>query len=522
MKMGSLFFRFFKKPTLLCFLLFTPKLVLAQWGEPAQLSDYTVSRIPAVSNRWTSKEMMNDPDFAALLDDGSLFVWGSHYNNLGTVLERPPERNIISVFSSGVGFVSLLDDQHLITVAPTFNLKYPTPDIPQGHHVISLASNWDSFAALLEDGSILCWGDLQAPKLPTGQKAISLFSSGHSFCAILEKEGADQAPTVQTILSWGKVKTPSFSLGKNKVISVIGNDKGFCALLDDGTLRLWGNKNNTIEEPLRDSMKRVSMKEGALCATSQSFIVLFEDGNLHAWGDLITPELPYDDSGFWFPWDSPQKLHAVSLMSNQTGITITLENGSFFNAWIKTTHSCDTSGKWHVDKQQMTQHILAPRNKNGQKLDLKYLVASDRAFTALFNNGSVLSWGDENTGGKTPDLGNNKAIEVVSSGGSFTALLENGKIRSWGALTRGGQTPQLPSDHQGHELTVRKMIGNGSLMSALLNDGTLLMWGWGLENNQMRINLPEGKKFMAFVSPFEKFVLCGTFLEKECEKIAFP
>ncbi|MFZ4115554.1 MAG: hypothetical protein ACOYK6_02380 [Chthoniobacterales bacterium] len=520
--MTSVFFRFFKKSILSFFLVLTLAPAHSQSLELAQLHDYILFHIPAVSNRWTSKEMMNDPNFAALLDDGSLFVWGSHYNNLGIVIERPPEKNVISIFSSASGFVVLFDDQQLITTnSPFFPLDYPTPEIPQGHHVISLASNWGSFAALLENGSILCWGTLQAPILPTGQKALSLFSSGHSFCAVLEKEELGKTQAVQTIFSWGEVKTPPFSLGKQKVVSIIGNEEGFCALLDDGKLRLWGKKESIVKEPLRDSYKRVSMKEGSLCATGKSFIALLDDGNLHCWGDLKTPELPYSQ-GTWIPWISSQPLHAVSLISNYSGITAILQDGSFLTARVKTTGSRDTSGQWHVHKQQITDHIAVPNNKNNQPLELKYIVASDSAFTALFNNGSVLSWGDEEEGGKTPDLANNKAIEIVPSGGSFTALLENGKIQSWGKINRGGQTPELPRDSEGNEVNVQKIIGNCSWMSALLSDGTLLMWGWGIKNNQTRIHVPEGKRLFSFVSPFEKFVLYGTFLEKEYQKIAFP
>ena len=485
----------------------------------AHITDYTFVRIPAVSNRWTSKEMMCDPHFAALFDDGSLFLWSSDAP-LGIVVEKPPERNVISVFSSGTGFISLLDNQELITANPCSTPSdYPAPKIPQGHYLVSLVSNWNSFAALLENGKIFSWGRTPSPDLPPGQKAISIFPSGSSFCAVLEKEQANAENNTQTLLSWGEVKTPPFSLGKQKVISIIGNEEGFCALLDDGTLRLWGKKNNTIEEPFRDSIQKVAMKKNALCATSKSFIALLENGTIHAWGDLETPELPYDNSDSWFPSLSSQRLHVVSLTSNYEGITATLEDGSFLTARVHTSIIRDASGKRHVHREQITDHIPTPCNSHGQKLELSALVASDSAFTALFENGSVVSWGDEGAGGKTPNLGHNKAIEVVPSGGSFTALLDNGKIQSWGDITRGGQTPTLPKDSQGNEVTVQKMSGNCSWMSALLSDGTLLLWGWGIANNQVSINLPAGKKIVTFVSPFEKFVLRGTFFKKEYQNI---
>jgi hypothetical protein len=56
------------------------------------------------------------------------------------------------------------------------------------------------------------------------------------------------------------------------------------------------------------------------------------------------------------------------------------------------------------------------------------IFSTDRAFAALFNNGSIVSWGDEHYGGKIPGniLSKLQPVKmIISEARQFTAVCKN-------------------------------------------------------------------------------------------------
>ena len=74
------------------------------------------------------------------------------------------------------------------------------------------------------------------------------------------------------------------------------------------------------------------------------------------------------------------------------------------------------------------------------------LAASDHAFTALKNDGSLVSWGDAESGGVTPTLLDSRTAavnEVIANDQAFAARLSDGSVISWGDAVAGGDSSSV-------------------------------------------------------------------------------
>eukprot|EP01060_Flectonema_neradi_P034370 TRINITY_DN6014_c0_g1_i2.p1 TRINITY_DN6014_c0_g1~~TRINITY_DN6014_c0_g1_i2.p1 ORF type:complete len:1565 (+),score=272.96 TRINITY_DN6014_c0_g1_i2:45-4739(+) len=67
-------------------------------------------------------------------------------------------------------------------------------------------------------------------------------------------------------------------------------------------------------------------------------------------------------------------------------------------------------------------------------------VATRAAFAVLLQNGEIVAWGDEESGGKMPQI-DEPAIQLFATRAAFTALLQSGKVVSWGHGLLGGHNP---------------------------------------------------------------------------------
>merc|ERR1712034_103319 len=139
---------------------------------------------------------------------------------------------------------------------------------------------------------------------------------------------------------------------------------------------------------------------------------------------------------------------------------------------------------------------------NIQIQNVKTIVSTDLAFAALFNNGSVLAWGFELSGGRILGevqikLQNIKMI--FSTDGAFAALFNDGSVLAWGAKFFGGK---IPNKVRIQLKNVTMMFSTDVTFAALLNDGKVLTWG-GRGNTKLLKNIktifpqPHSSKFTA-------------------------
>jgi hypothetical protein len=90
-------------------------------------------------------------------------------------------------------------------------------------------------------------------------------------------------------------------------------------------------------------------------------------------------------------------------------------------------------------------------------------------FAALKGDGTVVSWGDPNSGGVTP-AGLVDVTQIFSTSLAFAALKSNGTVVSWGNPSYGGTAPAGLSG-------VTQIFSTFYAFAALKNDGTVVCWG---------------------------------------------
>lgn len=128
------------------------------------------------------------------------------------------------------------------------------------------------------------------------------------------------------------------------------------------------------------------------------------------------------------------------------------------------------------------------------------LIPNEVAFTALFHDGTIFCWGDESGGGETPAIPPAMALPVGSSvtitprtvasivgnEGAFAALLNDGSLMTWGDQDWGGVAPELADGK-----TFTSLAASQQGFSAFF-DGGVLVWGKSMPAGKI-VTLPQGK-----------------------------
>ena len=106
------------------------------------------------------------------------------------------------------------------------------------------------------------------------------------------------------------------------------------------------------------------------------------------------------------------------------------------------------------------------------------IFSTDGAFCAILDNGIVHTWGNQNWGGKKPNIPQGRKVNsVFSTRGAFCAVLDDGTVCTWGDQSWGGQEANMP---QGRK--VKSVFSTDVAFCAVLEDGTVHTWGdqnWG-------------------------------------------
>ena len=340
----------------------------------------------------------------AIRDDGDLYCWGRNGNGqLGTGSmgsntwkTRPTRTN-----SLGSDAVSVsMGEQHTCAVLDTGVLKCwgrnnhgqvgagpggdedtpQTINVGSGRTVTSAYLGFHHTCAILDDQSVKCWGRNQDGELGVGSTTSSF-------------------NTPQSIAS----------LGTNRYALSLALGQGFtCALLDDGSIKCWGQDNlgqrgdgggygsdirsppsSAITLPTGRTAKQISAGEFHVCA-------LLDDDSVVCWGN-----------------------NAEGQLGDGT-----------------------------------TSHRTAPVNVSsfGSGHTVSYVSAGYDHVCALLTDGGVRCWGSNNNGqlgdGTSTDrstppssdvnLGSGYTAIGISSGGGHTcAMLHDGDMKCWGARGSG-------------------------------------------------------------------------------------
>jgi alpha-tubulin suppressor-like RCC1 family protein len=194
----------------------------------------------------------------------------------------------------------------------------PTQTNSLGSDAVSIAFGHQHACALLDNGVVKCWGrnnggqlgtsggDKSTPQtvnLGSGRTATSIYAGGHYTCAILDDAsvkcwGLNDNGQLGIGSSTSSTSTPTTisSLGTGRTaVSLATSFKTVCALLDDGSVKCWGDdyygqlgnggSNSDLTSPPASAINLGTGRTAkAITGGEFHFCAILDDDSIKCWG----------------------------------------------------------------------------------------------------------------------------------------------------------------------------------------------------------------------------------------------
>ena len=421
--------------------------------------------------------------FAALKNDGSVVTWGSAEHG-------GDSSSVASEIASGVTKVFPIEDHYLSYFIAVKNdgsmvrigeIKYFSAPLDPLTNFLNKGSaspirevvDWDGgiWAALKRDGSVVtsgikyCGGD---PSVATYTGTWESDSGDTRY-----KESSYTYKSVASQLTSGVEK-------------IFSRDCSFAALKNNGSVVTWGHgryggDSSSVASQLTSGVTQIYNIPGG-------FFAMKEDGTGVTWGDIsntlsskLTSGVSKIVGNYAFKADGTvvylrscrSECPPTNRLSGSSQIVgnVYLKSGSVF--------------AWRGSKVRFSAD-----NSRIQKI---FSTGYGGAYAALKYDGSVVTWGDADSGGDSSIATYNpkteqyeyrsiassltsKITDIFSNGAAFAALTSDESVITWGRSDYGGDSSAVSS-----KLTSRvdKVFSTGQAFAVLKKDGSVVTWGGG-------------------------------------------
>ena len=253
----------------------------------------------------------------------------------------------------------------------------------------------------------------------------------------------------------------------------------------------WGNATGMLEhnKDIRNQLKS-NVKEIHISRTG--YAVLKNDDTFLTWGyggayeevdteDFISNIKTELDSGI------------DRIFSTPTGFVALTKDDSVVTWGYGNDEAGNPSSGYKVPNLSANDVADVYMNDGGQTVYVGGVSTGKRgtpAFAAVKKDGSMVVWGDANTGGKigSKRTGLQNVVKITSTRSAFAALRSNGSVTAWGNPYHGGnllvlnhpydRTSARPRSVQAElQSNVKAIYANDSAFAALKNDGSVVTWG---------------------------------------------
>jgi alpha-tubulin suppressor-like RCC1 family protein len=332
------------------------------------------------------------------------------------------------------------DDETPASVGPV--------DLGSGRRAVALSAGRFDVCAILDDGSVICWGANTSGSLGYGN-AIRI--------------GDDETPAAVGPVDLGPGR---------KALAISGSFDHRCAILDDGSVRCWGNGlngklgyGNTAhvgDNETPGSVGPVDLGVGrtavAISADQNHSCAVLDNGSVRCWG-RSGPQLGYgnlttigdnETPGSVGPVDLGPGAHAVGIATGVDHTCAILDDGSV-RCWGRGSSGQLGYGNLNTVGDDETPATVGPVDLGSGRTAIAIDAGHGAHTCALLDDASVRCWGHANFAvlgygngdmigdNETPgsvgplDLGVGKTAVAISAGGLHNcAILDDGKIRCWG------------------------------------------------------------------------------------------
>ena len=374
-----------------------------------------------------------------------------------------------------------------------------------------------SFAT--HSGSV--WDNGNGGEFPNGQAYAAITSNGSVMARGPSSSGGYLGNATQSL--------------ESNVTAIFSNYRAFAALKADGSVVSWGatasGGNSTIVNFLNSNLVEGLSVSGNLSSnvkrifsTGSAFAALKTNGSVVTWGKISTggnstSVLVNTFNGSDTQTEGPSKAgllssNVSSIYSNWGAFAALKNNGSVvtwgdigFGGNSSVANWLNSNGDWSIAEVKS----MAPSLTS----NVTTVFTNAYAFAALTENGSVVAWGDRESGGNatvTRVLGvnGNWTVSEVSSAVSsltanvssiystayaFAALKNDGSVVTWGSLHAGGNAMVVTflngvdgngksndSIFEGSSVSNRlsnviSIYSNLEAFAALKSNGSVVTWG---------------------------------------------
>ena len=486
--------------------------------DPGEISD----SLPAISlgtNRKAIQISAGNASVCAILNNGSLKCWGENsHGQLGRG-DTTYAGSVPGEMGDNLKPIKLGTAKSRLAkiMAPSNNLT--SLSSASKNKFKQIAVGYNHTCAILDRGAVKCWGlnsngelgqgnvtnlgllagqignSLLAVNLGTYRTAVQIITGSDHTCALLDNGSVKcwgsngngqlgQGHTINLGDDPGEMgdPLPKIDLGTNRTaVQIAGSSSFTCAILDDGSVKCWGqnsngqlgqNKTSNIGDlpgQMGDSLLRIDLgtnrKAIQISAGELHTCALLNNGSVKCWGDNSNGQLGQGNTS------------SVGITTGQMGDSL--------------------------------PEIDLGTNKKAIQIS-----ASGNHTCTILNNGSVKCWGINTQGqlgqGNTSEIGssagqmgdslipillgtNLTATQIITSYEHTCATLDTGSVKCWGRNSNGqlGQGHviklgdnagemgnSLPAINLGTNRTVLQISTYGYHTCAVLDNRSMKCWGY--------------------------------------------
>ena len=268
-----------------------------------------------------------------------------------------------------------------------------------------------AFAVVAEDGSLYSWGD---PRY-----------------AGLGLDGLLPSDTAAAIAAGGGVS------------AIVSTSRAFTVKVEDGSLHAWGDPLYGGFLP-SETAEAIAAAGGASTIDSNlnAFMVVADDGSIHGWGNevmgcsFLATVAPSERGACSISSEKTEGLAAaggpVAVYSGYHSFVMVAEDGSL--------HAWGSSRNGGAIPSATLAEIMAAGG-TAAAYGIKY------AWCVVAEDGSLHTWGDGRYGGTIPSataaavMAGGGTYAVYSNSQAFLVVAEDGSLHTWGSSNHGGFIP---------------------------------------------------------------------------------
>jgi len=435
--------------------------------------------------------------FAAIKNDGSVVLWGANlfiktrwmYAGAVAVSCNHNSCAIIkddgSVVNGGASTFSAKGELQQLAVLPAHTNE---PVRNRAHlltsGVVSITSGPFAQAAIKEDGSVVVWGEEMRGGDPvSGRYTVSIPASALAAGVVAVYATSNAMAALKddgSVVTWGAASSGADSSAvaselASGVVTIASSLNAFAAIKQDGSLITWGEMHGSSGFNMRygkiasNPRLHSNLSSGvvAVATAPDAFAALKDDGSVVTWGaeyywQIVNYPVGVGGDLCYAPTVASRLSSGVVAITggNQYAFAALKDDGSVV-VWGKGGEGSDGRhgdgdryGGPPYDRYRI--HFGADYSESvADKLSsgVVSISATARAFAALKDDGSVVTWGDPRYGGDMNVYGPGDHVQVsvasdlasgvVSISGSsmaFAAIKDDGSVILWGDSFRGGGT----------------------------------------------------------------------------------